>query len=174
MDRWIAAEMVRLLPRLRRFAWGLTGSVSDGDDLVQSAYERAMQHIDKWEPGTRLDSWLFRIAQNLHRNTIRDSRNRRQIQDALMPTQPMVFDGAAAADDRQAFDQVWRQIMALPEEQREVLILICVDGLSYREAADVLQLSVGTVTSRLARARRTISVALNSGTAGPSEEEVSQ
>src|SRR5262250_2875128 len=65
MDQTVRQEMLAMLPRLRRFAYGLTGSVDSGDDLVQSACERALARLHQWEPGTRLDSWMFRIMKNL-------------------------------------------------------------------------------------------------------------
>ena len=71
MEESVREDMVALLPRLRRFAIGLTGSVGDGEDLVQATYERALRFIDQWQAGTRLDSWMFRIARNAHLNDIR-------------------------------------------------------------------------------------------------------
>lgn len=144
-------QLVALLPRLRRFAHGLTGSIDEGDDLVQSACERALSRLDQWQQGTRLDSWMFRIVQ-----TVWIDRVRRRREVALEPDEwerlPGI-DGVQQAETRSELAAVRRLVGELPEEQRSVLLLVSVEGLSYREAAEVLDLPVGTVMSRLSRAR---------------------
>lgn len=153
MDETLRREMLAFLPRLRRFAYGLTGSADEGDDLVQATCERAIRHIDKWQPGTRLDSWMYRIARNQHLNNIR-ARNVRG--EHLAPADPEVhgsIDGVRVMESQLTFAAVRGFVARLPEEQRTVLMLITVEGLSYREVADLLELPLGTVTSRLARAR---------------------
>lgn len=155
------AQIVELLPRLRRFALGLTGAPADADDLVQTAVERAIGRLDQWAIGTRMDSWLFRIVQNLHRNSRRDAANQARILADLAPTMPKAEDGVATADGLATAGRVWDSVMALPVEQRVVVIMVCVDGMSYREAAEVLDLPMGTVTSRLARGRVAISQSLD-------------
>lgn len=154
MDDVIRREMLALLPRLRRFAYGITGSIDEGDDLVQATYERAIRYIDKWEPGTRLDSWMFRIARNQHLNNIRSRRIRGE---HLTPVDPddavLATDGVRIMESHLEFEQVRRLVSRLPEEQRSILMLICVEGMSYKEVAELLELPIGTVTSRLARAR---------------------
>lgn len=144
-------QLVALLPRLRRFAHGLTGSVDEGDDVVQSACERALSRLHQWQPGTRLDSWMFRIVQTVWIDRV---RKRREL--ALEPEQWERLpgtDGVRDAESRAELAAVRRFIGELPEEQRVVLLLVSVDGLSYREAAEALDLPVGTVMSRLSRAR---------------------
>lgn len=154
MDDQIRSEMLALLPRLRRFAYGLTGSAPDGDDLLQATCERAIRHIDKWQPGSRLDSWMFKMARNLHLNEIRAAGLRREQQPSLdQDDLGPGFDGARAMEAQLTFGAVRGFVARLPEEQREVLLLICVEGLSYKEVSDLLELPMGTVTSRLARAR---------------------
>ena len=153
-------QIVELLPRLRRFALGLTGAPADADDLVQMAVERAIGRLDQWTVGTRLDSWLFRIVQNLHRNARRDAANQARILGALAPTVIRVEDGVATAHGFATAGRVWDAVMALPAEQRVVVIMVCVEGMSYRETAEVLDVPMGTVTSRLARGRAAISRAL--------------
>lgn len=142
-----------MLPRLRRFAIGLTGSASDGDDLVQASYERALRYLDSYEPGTRLDSWLFRIARNIHLNEIRARAVRtRHLQSVEASEEPRV-DGRPAMETRLMLASIRRLLSRLPEEQRAALLLVAVEGLSYAETARVLDLPIGTVTSRIARAR---------------------
>lgn len=164
-DEVVQGEMIALLPRLRRFALALTGKADVADDLVQATCERAIRHLEQWTPGTRLDSWMYKIAQNLHRSQIRDSSNRLRILEERLPVLPAVLDGAEAADNAATLAQVRALVLALPAEQRAVLMLVCVEGFSYQEVADMLELPLGTVTSRLARARLQLKAALD----GPAE-----
>lgn len=163
MDEGIRKEMIAVLPQLRRFAYGLTGSVPDGDDLVQSTCERAIANLDKWEIGTRLDSWMFRIAQNLHRNAIRDSRSRAGKLNNLGAEMEHSTDGRKQQEDRDTLGAVRRFVAQLPEDQRAAMLLICVEGRSYKEAAAITGLPVGTLTSRLGRARAALREYLQDG-----------
>ena len=147
-------QLVSLMPRLRRFAIGLTSSTHEGDDLVQSACQRALERTEQWRPGTRLDSWMYRIMQTiwlerLRAGAIRTSFLREQIEGPIV-------DGVRDADARITFGKVRRILDEIPDQQRSVLLLVCVEGLSYREAAAVLDVPTGTVMSRLARARKTV------------------
>jgi RNA polymerase sigma-70 factor (ECF subfamily) len=143
-------QLVELLPRLRRFARALTRSDADADDLSQATIERALLHEASWLPGTRLDSWLFRIAQNLWRDELRAHRRR---------AEPLEEDSLVGEDGRVSFHRqlevrdVARAFDGLPEEQRVVMALVVLEGMRYEEAAHTLGLPVGTVMSRLARAR---------------------
>lgn len=152
--------MVALLPRLRRFALMLTGSRADADDLVQATCERAILRRDGWIVGSALDRWLFKIAHNLHRNQRRDHANRLRLVRAHGETQPWATDGAGHAESGAMLREVRERILALPEEQRAALTLVAIEGLSYQEAADLLGLPIGTVTSRLGRAREALRAAL--------------
>lgn len=155
----IRNQIVALLPRLRRFAASLTGNLSDGDDLVQDTVERALKNLHRWEPGTRLDSWMYRIAQNLWIDIVR-ARRLRPTLDADPPEAAAAFDGARATEAKLTFDDTCRVLGGLPEEQRVVVALVLIEGLSYRDAADILQVPIGTVTSRLARARDALAKAV--------------
>ncbi len=157
LDTAIEEQMINLLPKLRSFALGLTGSGPDADDLVQATFERAIKNMDKWIPGSRLDSWMYRIAQNLHRNSIRNESGRSRIIEEISFNQPKTIDGVQEAETARTAGQVWKRIQSLSAEQREVLVLICINGLSYRETAETLRVPIGTVTSRLARAREELS-----------------
>lgn len=171
MDEPIQREMIALLPRLRRFAYALTGSVQDGDDLVQATCERAIRKLDLWRPGTRLDSWMFRIAQNLHLNNLRDGALRRRhlhpIDAADAPDGP----AERVAEARLTLDSVRRLMARLPVEQTAVMMLVCVEGFSYREAADALEVPVGTVMSRLARGRATLKSLIDGEAAGALDDD---
>ena len=146
-------DLVALLPRLRRFAAGLTGSVQEGDDVVQSACLRALERYQQWEPGTRLDSWMFRIIRNLWLDRAKSAWNRlvRSDPDALAEIPD--YSAGREIEVRDELASARAAIATLPESQREVLLLVTVEGLTYEAAADVLNVPLGTVMSRLARAR---------------------
>jgi RNA polymerase sigma-70 factor (ECF subfamily) len=156
----IKTELVSLLPRLRRFAVGLTGNAEQADELVQAGCLKALERSDQWRPGTSLASWMFRILQTtwIDERRMLDRRNTVADTDAIerLPGE----DSARRHAARDTLRDVEREIAALPEEQRAVLLLICVEGLAYKEAAEVLDLPVGTVMSRLARARGRLADAL--------------
>lgn len=170
MDETIRREMLALLPRLRRFAYGLTGSIDEGDNLVQATCERAISRIDTWEPGTRLDSWMYRIARNIFLNLRRAQRVRVEYLQIADPQQHAVLDGVRAMETHLTFTSVRESVARMSEEQRTVLLLVCVEGLSYKEVAEILELPMGTVTSRLARARQTLK-SLMEETGAPGQEK---
>lgn len=156
MDTHIRRQMVALLPKLRRFAYGLTGTTADGDDLVQATCERAIGNLDKWQPDTRLDSWIFRMAQNLHFNAVRDRKNRERLLVAAGDAIAAPASVSTEAENRLTSMMVRRCLDALPEDQRSVLLLVCVEGYSYTECAQMLAIPEGTVASRLARGRQVL------------------
>lgn len=146
-------ELASLLPRLRRFARSITFHREDADDLVQAALERALGSAAQWQPGTRLDSWMFRIMKNAWVDEVR-SRIRRDRVFAPEEEGEHVGDDFAEAHQQQ---MAIRQAMGLlSEDHRMVIGLVLVDGLPYKEAADVLGIPMGTLTSRLARAREAL------------------
>lgn len=149
------AGIVALLPRLRRFARSLTGNLADADDLVQVGVERALRHLDQYQDGTRLDSWLFRVLKNAW---IDEVRHRRRRDTVLTPDDGADAPGedAAAMEARQELKEVERAMLTLPEDQRLAIALICVEGLSYAEASAVLDVPVGTLSSRLTRGREAL------------------
>ncbi|MCR9212314.1 MAG: RNA polymerase sigma factor [Proteobacteria bacterium] len=147
-------ELISLLPNLRRFAFSLCRSWDLGDDLVQQACEKALKNRDSYEPGTRMDSWLFRIIRNSwidrHRRTATEGTTV-EITDAQ---DRIGFDGAGQMESRLMLDAAMKAMNELSDEYREVLLLACVEELSYKEVAEVLEIPMGTVMSRLARARK--------------------
>lgn len=165
----MGAELVALLPRLRRYALALCRSPSAADDLVQSACTRALDNAEMWQPGSRLDAWVFRILRNLWIDTTRrSSRVHGSLDDEQMAAIRDVRS-EQQTNDRMMLQDVLRAVDALPDEQREVLLLVCVEELSYREAAEVLDVPIGTVMSRLARARRRLIEAADDRDAVPRE-----
>ncbi len=148
-----AEELVALLPRLKRFGVSLSGSAIEAEELVQTACERALRARDQWVPGTRLDAWVFRIMRNLWIDTVR-KRSTRGPHDALDDTESLHGeDGRDVAEAALTLNEVSRAIGQLAEEHRVVLILTCVEERSYQEVATMLGIPIGTVMSRLARAR---------------------
>jgi RNA polymerase sigma-70 factor (ECF subfamily) len=143
--------LVEHIPPLRRYARALTGNATHADDLVQDALDRAWSRMRQWQPDTNLRAWLFTIMHNLHVNTLRrnsrqndwESLDQREFEDHQPPSQ----DRAMELQDLE------KGLARLSPEQREVLILVCVEGMSYEEVASVLGIAVGTVMSRLHRAR---------------------
>ena len=175
MDARTQQELVAILPRLRRFALGLTRNGAQADDLVQNACEKAITRIDQWEPGTRLDSWMFRIIQTTHIDHIRGQKRRDGYLKVIESQGEPAFDGERAAEASMTLDAVRRAIYNLPEEQRAVIMLVSVEGLSYKEAAETLEIPMGTLTSRLVRARTALARMMNeiNGSDGDSNDAAS-
>ena len=152
----IQRDIVALLPRLRRFARVLTRSPADADDLVQLTVERALVNARKWSPGTRLDSWMFRIMKNAWIDEARARSRRAAVFLDETSGETAGVDGAQAMQTRLEAQEVERAMARLPEEQRLAVALVLVEGLSYQEAADVLEIPQGTLTSRLGRGRQAL------------------
>ena len=149
-------QLIDILPRLRRFARGLAGSAADADDLCQAAIERALKSQGQWQQGTRLDSWMYRITRNLWIDERRAS-GRRGIHTPIDEAAVQVAgDGADSVEAGTLRGDIDGAMARLPDEQREVVILVLVEGYAYREAAEILDVPIGTVTSRLARGRDTL------------------
>ena len=145
-------QLIAVLPRLRRFARGLTGAAAEADDLVQSACERALARQHQFQEGTRFDSWMFRIVQTIWIDQIRGREVRKE--DSEVPEERLGSDEPVRrVEARLALDEVRRAVRHLPADQRTALLLVTVEGLSYKEAAAVVGVPVGTIMSRLARAR---------------------
>ena len=147
------SELTQLLPRLRRFAFALSRNGADADDLAQATVERALRSRDQWQPGTRLDSWLYRIMRNLWIDTVR-ARGRRERHEA--PEDAAKDVGEDPREAMHASMELQRAMSAmerLPDEQREVVALILIEGFGYREVSEMLDLPIGSVSSRLVRGR---------------------
>jgi RNA polymerase sigma factor (sigma-70 family) len=144
-------QLLDLLPRLRRFAAGLAGNVPDGDDLCQMTLERALANRDKWQEGTRLDSWMYRIMRNLCIDQARSAKRRSQ---TFFEEDAGLLVGADGAQEHAVeLGNVDRAMARLPAEQREAVLLVMVEGYGYREAAEIIGCPVGTLNSRLVRGR---------------------
>lgn len=143
-------QLGALLPRLRRFARSLAGDPTDADDLVQTAVERALARGGQWRPEQGAAPWVFGILRNAWVDELR-SRQRRGRMFAAQEAGDDI--GHACVDDYALGMSVDAAMQRIPHEQRVVVALVLVEGLSYREAADALAVPVGTITSRLGRAR---------------------
>lgn len=146
-------ELLALLPRLRRFAASLSRNAADGDDLCQAAVERALKSRHLWEEGTRLDSWMYRVMRNIW---IDEARARQRRAKTFAPAEEGEHVGDAGHVRMEAaveMNAVERAMARLPDEQREVIALVMIEGLAYKEAAEVLDIPMGTLTSRLVRGR---------------------
>jgi RNA polymerase sigma-70 factor (ECF subfamily) len=153
-----ADRLVAFLPNMRRFSISLTRSVDIGDDLVQAACERALAHQASFDPETRFDAWIFRIIRNLRIDQIRRSRTAGHREDIADHQDTFALAQMPDVFGRMELRDVGDAIARLSEDQREVLLLVCVEDLSYRETAEILDLPMGTVMSRLARGRRNLAI----------------
>jgi RNA polymerase sigma factor (sigma-70 family) len=143
-----AERMVELIPRLRRYARALTGDRSGADDLVQDTLERAWAKLHLYRRGTDLRAWLFTVMHNVYVNRVRAAR----------PTDPLDEEMAELAQrpsqgDALVVRDLDRALARLPEEQRAVVLLVAIEDMSYDEVARTLDIPIGTVMSRLSRAR---------------------
>lgn len=146
--------MVALLPRLRRYAYTLTSSREDADDLVQAACERALSRRHQWQTGTRLDRWMFRIIYTIRVDGMRSLQSRGvhvSMEEDCRPTNAECKENLEA---KLMLQRVLQAMKQLSDSNRQILALVCIDGLSYKDTAETLQVPMGTVMSRLARARR--------------------
>jgi len=143
-----AQRLVELIPRLRRYARALVGDRATADDLVQDTLERAWAKLHLYRRGTDLRAWLFTVMHNVHVNRVRAAR----ITDPLEDEMPELAQRAPQGDALLVRD-LDRAITRLPAEQRAVLLLVTLEEMSYEQVAGALGIPIGTVMSRLSRAR---------------------
>ena len=151
-----AQSLIDLIPRLRRYARALVGDRATADDLVQDTLERAWSKLHLYRQGTDLRAWLFTVMHNVHVNRVRASRPTDPLEDEM----PELAQRATQGDSLVVRD-LERGIAALPLAQREVLLLVALEDLSYDETARALGIPIGTVMSRLARAREKLRLLLH-------------
>lgn len=161
MEAHVREEIIEHLPKLRRFAFGLTGNMPDADDLVQGACERALTRSHQWESGTRLDSWMYRIIQNIWIDGKRKLKVRSESADPEELDHIVDVNAHRIPEVQDSLAEVIHALDDLSEDQRAVLLLVSVEEHSYKEAAEILDIPVGTVMSRLARARLSLHEATN-------------
>jgi RNA polymerase sigma-70 factor (ECF subfamily) len=145
-----AADIASHIPRLRRYARALTGDSASADDLVQDTLERAWRRLALWRSGSDMRAWLFTIMHNLFVNQLKANPHRRTQTTELAAGE---FRSTAPVEDRLMLRDLQKALNSLSDEQREVVLLIGLEQMSYDEAAKVLGIPVGTVMSRLSRGR---------------------
>ncbi len=147
--------VIEEIPGLRRFARALCGNQTLADDLVQDCLERALGKLHLWQQNTNMRAWLFTILRNIYINQLRSSARRPneysydEQQEMMAGTAPTQGQGLFLRDLESALNM-------LPEQQREVIILIGVEGVNYKDASQILGIPIGTVMSRLSRGRHTL------------------
>lgn len=154
MPHTFGQQLIALLPNLRRFALSLTRSAPAADDLVQITCEKALANQDSYAEGTRMDAWLFRIMRNAWIDQVRKDKTAGTSVDVDALLNMPGDDGTRQTESALMLKATRAAIADLPDEQREVIVLVCIEELSYQEASDVLAIPIGTVMSRLARARK--------------------
>ena len=159
----VRARIVAFVPRLRRFCHALATTADLGDDLLQQTVERALSRIEQWQPGTSLESWMFRIARNIQIDAVRARQVRGIVVDLDDVADGLSEDGVRLVETRSELAAVRRAMAALPLDQQELIAVVIIDGQSYKDAAEILGIPIGNVMSRLARARRAIEASLRRG-----------
>jgi RNA polymerase sigma-70 factor (ECF subfamily) len=161
MDESVRKAILGAVPSLRAFAISLCGNVDRADDLVQETLLRALANIDSFQPGTNMSAWLFTILRNHFRSEYR--KRRREVEDSdghyaeTLKTQPEQYGQVEYREFREALAQ-------LPQDQREALVLVGASGFSYEEAANICGCAVGTIKSRVGRARAALTTMIEEGT----------
>lgn len=162
MPAFTAAEIEALIPRLRRFARALTGSREAADDLTQDTLERAWTKRELWQAGTNLRAWLFAVMHGVFVNGTRRRRPTESL-DAMQSTGGERRDDSASVETAIALRDMRAALLRLPDDQRQVVLLVGLEQCSYAEAAEVLGVPIGTVMSRLARGRERLRQLLEEG-----------
>lgn len=153
--------MLALLPRLRRFAAGLARDPADGDDLCQATLARALDRRAQWQPGTRLDAWMMTMMRNIW---IDEQRARTRRGETFVAEEAGLSVGAGGGQEEAVtLGVIDRGLRTLPAEQREAVLLVLVEGYSYKEAAEIVGCPIGTMNSRLVRGRDALLAWLGDG-----------
>ena len=152
-------QLKQILPALRRFAYSLTGNVADADDLLQGTVERILRR----EPpeDVELDRWAFRVCRNLWIDECRAQKYRQNATQQPELTDHQTVDGERATASQIELTQVDAAMDRLPDGQREIISLVALQGMSYKDVSETLGIPRGTVMSRLARARSALSAAID-------------
>lgn len=143
--------IVEQIPHLRRYARALVGDRVQAEDLVQDCLERAWSRMHLWKPGTNIRAWLFTILHNIHLNAARKRRNGPGAATVTLDDTPMPV--RATQEDKLEMLSLWKAFARLPESQRAPLLLVALEEMSYEEAANVLDIPIGTLMSRIHRGR---------------------
>ena len=153
--------IVEVMPHLRRYSRALTLNLDAADELVQDCLERALNKIHLLKDETRLRPWLFTVMLNIFRNQLRRSRNGPQL--VAIDSEQIPANSAPTVEQGAEVKLILALLGQLPEDQREVLTLVALEEVSYQQAAEILEVPIGTVMSRLARARERLRTMMDSG-----------
>ena len=170
MPELTTQDLVALLPRLRRFAQSLAGNADDANDLVQAAMERALKAMATLDGDAMLDAWMFRIIRNLWIDGLRKRRSEGVHETIEDWSHLSDVDGRTATEARLTAREAAAAMARLPLEQQDILRRVCVEGQSYKDAARELDIPIGTVMSRLSRARLRLSSELGLSDNAPTRE----
>ncbi|CBL45804.1 putative RpoE6 RNA polymerase sigma factor [gamma proteobacterium HdN1] len=153
-------DLLQALPALRRYCYALTGKTADADDLLQSAAEKALKNWQLYQVGTHFDRWLYRLCRNDWIDSMRKDQPTEEWLEDVDPQSPPLEQEIG---QKMGLELVQAELGKLSDALRTVLYLVAVEGRSYKETAELLEIPQGTVMSRLARARAQLSQALNAG-----------
>lgn len=163
IDKRFESDFRDAYPKLRRFAFSLTTQAADAEDLIQRASERAMKKYGQFKQGTSFNNWIFQLTRNLWIDTVR-ARGRRAKREVSEEAGLSVgYDPHPATHAAIDLKTALSAMDKLPEEQREIVALILIEGMGYREVSEMLDLPIGTVSSRLVRGRKALLVLLGEG-----------
>jgi RNA polymerase sigma-70 factor (ECF subfamily) len=171
MENSLGQQLIELLPRLRRFAYGLSGNADKGEELLQTACERALAKSDQWQPDSRLDHWMFRIIRNVRIDELRSQSIQKRGMEKITPIYEEAYDDRYMLDSQIAADEVHQAMNRLSEDHRTILLLVGVEGYAYKEVSEILEIPMGTVTSRLIRARKALLKELSARTSRSDSQE---
>lgn len=158
----VSDGLLSLLPRMRRFARNLTGSWDQADDLLQASCERALSRQHQWQSGTRLDCWVFTIMRSIWHNELKALRHTKGKEPLELAND--IADEASPCPERSLLhNEVFDLVAALPELQRTAILLVYVEGYKYKDAAELLGIPLGTLMSRLARAKAQVGEWISEG-----------
>jgi RNA polymerase sigma-70 factor (ECF subfamily) len=155
-------QIIALVPMIRRFAYSLTGNHHDADDLLQNTIERV---LTKGVPeNVELNKWMFRVCRNLWIDEFRSRKIRQTAAQSPELSSGQIIDDEKRQNDKISLQEVNNAMAILPDEQRSILSLVAIQGMSYKEVSETLEIPIGTVMSRLSRARISLSQCLNTNT----------
>lgn len=167
--------LLEVMPRLKRYSRVLAKNPESSDDLLQATLERALKKQDQWQQDSHLDRWLFTIMSSIWKNEIR-SRVVRQGNGSNDEVDALIDNNSSESKRDRTFlyEQVFKEVMVLPDNQREPMLLVYVEGIKYQQAADILDIPLGTLMSRLARARLVLAGHFEEKTSNDKKNDVIQ
>ena len=158
-------SIIAEIPKLRRFARALVGDAARGDDLVQDCLERALGRLHLWQDKSNMRAWLFTILRNIYMNQLRQIA-RRPVEETFDEQQDLSGGSTPTQGQRLMIRDLSQALDQLPGQQREVILLVGLEDMSYKDTSEILGVPVGTVMSRLSRGRKTLRRLMDNGECG--------